>query len=81
MGDANDDMGPAIQGKGGGQDKGQGGPSRDRVVTRMRRFDTDGDGRIRREDVPEGGQAAFRRIDANGDGVLDSRELDRFQEQ
>lgn len=81
MEDGGDELPPGAQRNGEASPRSQGGPPRDRIVARMRSFDTDGDGRIHRADVPEGAQGAFRRIDANGDGVLDKAELDRFLQQ
>lgn len=39
------------------------------------RFDADGDGKLSREEVPEGMARGFDRIDANRDGFLDAEEL------
>ncbi|MCK2094994.1 alpha/beta hydrolase-fold protein [Thauera aromatica] len=47
------------------------------VVERLRAFDRDGDGDVRIEDVPPPGRKAFRRLDADGDGVLRENELSR----
>ncbi|MEI7036713.1 EF-hand domain-containing protein [Fulvimonas yonginensis] len=41
----------------------------------LRRFDTDGDGRIDVQEYVNYLSAGFRAMDANGDGVLDATEL------
>jgi acetyl esterase/lipase len=47
----------------------------------FQRLDRDGDGKLSREELPEGLRNAFNRIDANGDGSI-SREEDRaFRER
>jgi Ca2+-binding EF-hand superfamily protein len=41
----------------------------------LRRFDTDGNGRIGAREYVDYLAAGFRTLDSNGDGVLDTREL------
>jgi Ca2+-binding EF-hand superfamily protein len=41
----------------------------------LRRFDTNGDGRIDAQEYVDYLSAGFRAMDANGDGVLDAAEL------
>ena len=44
-------------------------------MSRIMRFDTDGDGRISIEEAPERMKSRFADIDADGDGSLDVDEL------
>ena len=41
---------------------------------RFERWDRDGDGRLVRDELPEGLRGNFERVDRNGDGVIDLRE-------
>lgn len=50
---------------------------RQRVANRLRSFDTNGDGTIHREDVPEAGQRYFAHIDTNKDDKVDEQELEQ----
>ena len=63
-------------GGGSGQDMEQ---RRRRMVERFRSFDTNNDGIIHLNDVPEPGQKMFRRIDKNGDERIDASELADFE--
>ena len=51
---------------------------RARIAARLQSFDSNGDGLVQAGEVPFQAMRAFRRIDRDGNGVLDSRELDRF---
>ena len=59
------------------------GRGRGDMADRLTRFDTDGDGRISREEAPERMLGMFDRFDSNSDGFLDRQEIrngfDRFQ--
>jgi hypothetical protein len=64
-------MGPGA-GRGGRGGRGMAGDP----IARLRSFDADGDGRITREEIPDRAAGMFDRVDANGDGVVVSGELD-----
>ncbi len=53
----------------------QGGPRGDRRRNMMGRFDTNGDGKIQKEDLPERMRSRFDELDADGDGALTAEEL------
>jgi collagen type III alpha len=59
------------------------GRGRGDMADRLARFDTDGDGKISREEAPERVLGMFDRFDSNSDGFLDRQEIrngfDRFQ--
>ncbi len=50
------------------------------IAERLRSFDSDLDGVIHLNDVPSKGRQAFRRIDVNHDDMIDSSELERFEQ-
>ncbi len=54
---------------------GAGGPGGHDPVQRMMGWDTDGDGRLTIDEMPERMRRRFPRMDANGDGVLDEDEI------
>lgn len=58
-----------------GRSRARGGMGRGGSMGRLMRFDTDGDGRISRNEAPERMRSDFARIDTNGDGSLDADEL------
>jgi collagen type III alpha len=45
------------------------------LLRRLREFDKNGDGKISKNDVPEGLQRIFERLDANSDGTLEDGEI------
>ena len=54
-------------------------PRRQQMLDRIKAMDTNGDGKISREEAPEGfAERLFGRIDANEDGVIDDAELQTF---
>ena len=61
---------------------GQGAP-RGNPAAQMRNMDRDGDGKITRDELPTQMQPRFDRMDQNGDGVIDEKEIEamanRFQ--
>ena len=50
-------------------------PGAQGMGSRFEQWDTNGDGKLQKEELPEQLQQAFERLDANGDGVLDEEEL------
>ncbi len=42
---------------------------------RMAQMDTNGDGKLQKDELPERMQLMFDRLDANGDGALDGEEI------
>ncbi len=52
-----------------------------RMIARIKRMDMDRDGNIESRDVPEMLQPLFKKLDANGDGVADKKEIEAFQER
>ncbi|MDA9764608.1 EF-hand domain-containing protein [Opitutales bacterium] len=68
---------PGGQGGQGGQrpaTAGQGG--RGNPVAQLRNMDSNGDGKITRDEMPEQWQQRFDRMDANGDEVIDEEEIE-----
>lgn len=51
------------------------------MAQRMRRLDSDSDGRISREEAPGPMQGRFDQMDTNGDGYLDQKELEKAAER
>jgi collagen type III alpha len=43
-------------------------------------MDDDGDGRLSREEAPERMGPMFERMDANGDGLIDRKEIEAMRE-
>ncbi len=61
---------------------GQGRPDRNMMRERIRSWDTNADGLIVRDEVPEPmRERFFDRADTNGDGVIDAEELDSMLER
>ncbi len=60
----------------GGQ-PGRGGRGGGRMLKRIKAMDTDGDGKITREEY-EGPERFFDRLDADGDGAISTEELDKM---
>ncbi|MFV2069652.1 MAG: EF-hand domain-containing protein [Pirellulales bacterium] len=54
---------------------GAGGPGGGNFMDRILGLDSNGDGKITKEEMPERMQVMFSRMDANGDGALDKAEL------
>jgi len=52
-----------------------------RIVAMLEDLDSDGDGRVAREDIPERMHRLFDRIDGNGDRQLNQAEMDAFSER
>ena len=50
-------------------------------VQRLKQFDTEGDGRITREELPDRMEQMVDRFDTNGDGVIGAAELEAFSER
>lgn len=69
--DGGEHGGPPMPPGGGGGPLGGGG----RPDFNPMQFDSDGDGRLSREEAPERMQAVFAEIDTNGDGFLDAEEF------
>ena len=66
------------EGRAGGEARGaQGGG----FLARMLENDANGDGKLQRSEAPERMSRFFDRVDANGDGVLESKELEAMQER
>jgi collagen type III alpha len=63
------------QRRGSGGGRGSGGP-RD-----LMQMDANGDGKVTKEEVPEGMRDFFDRIDANGDGAIDRAEADEMRKR
>jgi len=57
----------------------EGGPERpfnpEQVTKRLMNHDKNGDGKLQKEELPEGMQRRFDRLDANSDGAIDAEEL------
>ncbi|MEX2118320.1 MAG: EF-hand domain-containing protein [Pirellulales bacterium] len=51
-----------------------------RLLQRLRRADTDGDGKLKRDELPMFLQRGFERLDADGDGLADFNEIERALE-
>ncbi len=69
-------------GPGGMPGGGQGRPGRNMMRERIRSWDTNADGLIVRDEVPEPmRERFFDRADTNGDGVIDAEELDSMLER
>ena len=51
------------------------------MVQRMMAMDTNGDGKVTEEEMPERMRQMLQRIDANGDGALDKEELQKMAER
>jgi collagen type III alpha len=47
----------------------------------LMQLDTDGDGKISKEEAPEPMRAAFDSMDANGDGFIDREEADQLRQK
>lgn len=75
--------GSGAGGQGGGAGGGQGGGGRGGF--NLMSLDTNGDGKVSREEAPEQMQAFFDRLDSNMDGSIDKAEAEaaarRFQQQ
>ncbi len=54
---------------------GQGG-ARGNPAAQLRNMDSNGDGKITREEMPAQMQQRFDRMDQNGDGVIDEEEIE-----
>ena len=48
---------------------------------RLREFDADRDGRITRDELPDRMERMVDRLDTNGDGVIDTPELEAMTER
>jgi RND family efflux transporter MFP subunit len=75
--------GPGLGGPGGGgQDAGPGGSGGRRGGRRdLMQMDTDGDGKVSREEAPEPMQGFFDRLDSNADGFIDRAEADAARQR
>ena len=60
---------------------GVGGPGAEEFRQRMRAADTNGDGKISKEEAPPMLKERFDRVDANGDGYIDQEEARRMFER
>ena len=58
---------------------GRGGAKR--MMEGIKSMEEDGDGKIGGSEVPERMLRIFKRLDANGDGVADKKEIEAFQER
>ncbi len=67
--------GPGGPGGGGGGRRSSGGGG----GANLMQFDQDGDGRVTREEVPEQMSGLFDRLDDNGDGAIDSAEIEAMR--
>jgi HlyD family secretion protein len=71
-------VGPAGGDGEGGRRGGRGGAGRGGDLMQM---DTDGDGKVSREEAPEPMRDFFDRLDANGDGLIDREEADAMRQR
>lgn len=67
--------GPGGGGPGGGGPGGGGSGGGEEMVSRLMEYDTDKDGRLKAEDLPERMRAIITRADADKDGVVTREEL------
>ncbi len=51
------------------------------MMDRLMEVDENGDGRISREEAPERMGSMFERLDANGDGFIDPKEIEAVRER
>jgi len=47
----------------------------------MMQFDKDADGKLKREELPEGMRRMFDRLDTNSDGFIDKSEIDAMMKR
>ncbi len=57
----------------------RGGPGR--MAEMLKNMDTNGDGKIQRDEMPERMRQMFDRMDTNGDGAIDEAEIKAMQER
>ena len=61
--------------------RGRGMPDPKMMIERIKAMDRDGNGKIERSEVSERVLRMFMRLDANGDGVANEKEIIAFQER